>query len=723
MNQEQQLLVQRLDEAGLSLRRFLKVGPDKAAFEANWDEHLYTPDELNGSPAWGVVGKDGLVLIDSDNYEMAELLRSTLPETFEAISPRRQLPHFYFSVDGGDVPNRVLKLPGKADGSGEIRAQNQYLVAPGSVVEWGTYGILQDKPIAKLQYPDFMGKITPLLGEDADQRLNKDKMRDGVESGTRHHYGIRMATYLIAVQKLDRASAIHSMEEWNTKNNPPMALYDLTRMVDYAIGKHGESTPPGPIELGGGVPGTELTDKLITDYILGKHSFYCDVLDPNLVLYTWQGGFWQRGIYKGVIKKELGKIFVEEESRMKLQLEKIMTFIDGVSMENSVQPAPTHKISFKNGLLDIKTMVLGEHDKNLFIVNQIPHDYDSSAKCPKWLEWVGETVPLEDVLYLQEWMGYHFYPLITEAAFTVCTGSGANGKTIMMDLLLEIIGMKNNTDISLPALSYDTFSRAELDQKLSNISDDLGNTVIKTSGWLKKASSGSMINAQHKFGHPFDFKPYAKITYACNEPPEIKDQSEAIKIRLRVVRFPNVFTKEPKGKEKLARNREELMSELRAEIPGVINWMLEGLLRFLENNSTFTVSMGTEETWKFYYRKSMPVIAFSEECLDPADDDTHKMTIDKMYEHLLHWLDVNEIDLKIGKRKMIADLKEVGIATQRKRADNQKYLYYGLVCPCAMKNTNYVAGNNKDRSIGVNSSQHRGTLDDFGPIQEGEEYA
>ncbi len=713
MNHEQEILVQRLEEAGLSLRRFLKVGPDKAAYENAWQNNLYTPEEMNGVDAWGVTGKDGLVLVDSDNLDMAELLRSTLPETFEAISPRRRLPHFYFSVGGGDVPNRVLKLPGKQDGSGEIRAQNQYLVAPGSTVQWGQYGILQDRPIAKLVYSDFMTMVEPLLGDDSRQMLTEKELREGTESGTRHHYGIRMARYLIVSQKLDRASAIHEMERWNELNDPPMKPYDLTRMVDYIIAKQGESPPPGPAELGSMPIGGEISDKMVSDIIADKHSFYCDSLDENKVLYVWMDGYWQRGIADGIINREMSQIFSGENSRAKMMLDKTVVFIRGLAMENTVQPAPTHKISFKNGLLDINTMELGDHDKNLFIVNQIPHDYDASAECPKWLEWVGETIPADDVSYLQEWMGYHFYPLITEAAFTVCTGSGANGKTILMDLLLEIIGRKNNTDISLPALSYELFSRAQLDKKLANISDDLGNTVIKTSGELKKASSGSWVNAQHKFGHPFDFKPYAKITYACNEPPEIRDQSEAIRIRLRVIRFPYKFAKNPEGIQKQARDREGLMAELRAEINGIINWMLVGLRRFLDNNSTFTTSMGTEETWKYYYRKSMPVVAFAEECLESTENDDDKMTVEKMHEHLSKWLYENDIELKVGKRKMIADLREEGITTRRKRSDEQLALFYGLVCACAPKKTVLgIKDNYSQENTGRKNLAHTRTLDD-----------
>ena len=112
----------RLKEANLSLRRFLKVDDLKRAFEKEWQNKLYTPEELPNYHSWGICGGEGLVLIDADNSEMAELLRNVLPPTFEVCSARRRLPHFYFKVIDGTVQNKTLYLPETNKAAGEIRA-------------------------------------------------------------------------------------------------------------------------------------------------------------------------------------------------------------------------------------------------------------------------------------------------------------------------------------------------------------------------------------------------------------------------------------------------------------------------------------------------------------------------------------------------------------------------------------------------------------------------
>jgi len=245
-NPDRQTLIQRLKEANLTLKRFLKVGEDKAAFEKEWQLNLYTPDELKNYPRWGIAGGEGLVPLEADKPEMVEILRTILPRTLEVITPRRQLPHFFFKVLDGEVPNRVLHLPNDPEGAGEIRSQSQYFVAAGTTIKFndlktgelktGTYKILHDRPIATISHEDFMKAVTPYLGKDSSQKITKDIMQNGAKKGTRHAYGIKYATRLIRFEHLDPVAALDILKRWNQKCKPPMPERDLERMVKKAIG-------------------------------------------------------------------------------------------------------------------------------------------------------------------------------------------------------------------------------------------------------------------------------------------------------------------------------------------------------------------------------------------------------------------------------------------------------------------------------------------------------
>lgn len=245
MNVEQQILTKRLHEAGLNIKRFLKLNAEKAAFEDDWPNHLYTPEEMDDYPYWGICGRDGLVLVDADKVTMESELRQILPETFEVKSPRRGLTHFYLVVVGEPVPNKTLHLNGEEEGSGEVRAQNYYLVAPGTEIRFrdlrtsepkiGRYIITQDRPFAKMWYADFIKAIEPYLGNNPKQPITFEQMRKGVPKGTRHAQGIKYATFLVGVQKFDYATALFTLREWNKLCTPPMGDDDLKRMVENAL--------------------------------------------------------------------------------------------------------------------------------------------------------------------------------------------------------------------------------------------------------------------------------------------------------------------------------------------------------------------------------------------------------------------------------------------------------------------------------------------------------
>ena len=229
MNEQQQILIQRLQEGELSLKRFLKVGSnkliptpkhpegeylDKAAFETDFQNHLYGPEDLDTFPRWGIIGSDFLVLLDFDKQEIYDLISKVLPETFEVTSPRHGLPHRYYIVCGDQVPNNKFHIQGDIDAKGhknpcgEIRSNNHYLVAPGTTIRYedlktgawvtGEYKVTNNVPIARLEHDDFMDAVKPYLLDSIGERiLTDDKLEKGVSSGERHDTIFRYACRLV----------------------------------------------------------------------------------------------------------------------------------------------------------------------------------------------------------------------------------------------------------------------------------------------------------------------------------------------------------------------------------------------------------------------------------------------------------------------------------------------------------------------------------------------
>lgn len=217
LNEQQAILVKRLNEADLNTKCFLKVGGSfdkktgefkpKAAFETEWEKHLYSPEDFDKTcyciickgkqphERWGITGGGELVILDSDDQRLYDALNNALSETFEVTSARRKIPAKYLIVRGPQVQNLHLYIPEEEKSVGEVRADNWYVVAPGTTIPYkdlktgedktGTYIITKNIPIARLEYDDFMKAITPFLGSDPTQRVTVQDIENGVSEGER----------------------------------------------------------------------------------------------------------------------------------------------------------------------------------------------------------------------------------------------------------------------------------------------------------------------------------------------------------------------------------------------------------------------------------------------------------------------------------------------------------------------------------------------------------
>ena len=427
---------------------------------------------------------------------------------------------------------------------------------------------------------------------------------------------------------------------------------------------------------------------------MSKHRFYCNVNDPNATLYIYEDGVWKgEQITRNILLHELSIMHEDATKRNTMNLERPLTWIRGQAMESTIPDKPPELIPFKNGFLvlkptlvkcptmswEFKPMDMMELSGRYFYTNQIPWEYNADAKCPNFEKFISEVIKPEDIPLVQEMIGYCFYTHYSEPVFFVLTGKSGNGKTVLMTLLCDLLGNENTTSETMYNIVHNRFSAAELYRKLACITDDLGNEVINNTGMLKMLTGSSRITAENKFGKPFSFTSYAKLIFASNEPPEIIDPSEAIKNRIRVIEFPNVFKKEPnleKG-ERPAKERKQLLAELESEMPGIIVWAIQGLKRLIDNDFRFSSSKSTDEMWELYRRKANPVAAFVQECLKYTGNEELHYSKEELYEKFKEYCLQKEIKSDISYIEFCGKLIDEGIKSRQLDRYNKQHLIIG----------------------------------------------
>ncbi|GHV27019.1 hypothetical protein FACS18948_3700 [Clostridia bacterium] len=264
-------------------------------------------------------------------------------------------------------------------------------------------------------------------------------------------------------------------------------------------------------------------------------------------------------------------------------------------------------INVRNGLFNVLDDGFRDHTPDYITTVQLNGCYDSSAKCPQFLAFLDSMLPKDDIYIIQEIMGYLLIPLNKAQKSFVFVGAPNAGKSTLLSVIQEVVlGSANVSNVAWQNLS-DRFNKAELFGKLANIFADLPNKNLDDGGMFKALTGEDFISAERKGKDPFNFRPYARLLFSCNEiPRNYGDRSEGFYRRLLILRFNNAIPldqRDPNLREKLA-----------AEQNGILLWALEGLKRLITQSFQFSETQTTQVELKRYRVECNSALSFVEDC-------------------------------------------------------------------------------------------------------------
>lgn len=246
-----------------------------------------------------------------------------------------------------------------------------------------------------------------------------------------------------------------------------------------------------------------------------------------------------------------------------------------------------------------------ENTSELYVASRIPVEYDPNAKCPRWISFLNEILPnqIKEIMWLQEYIGYCLYRTWDWDKVVMLLGDGDNGKSTLLEIVRSLLGKDNCPTIGLYDLCNGRWYQAELYLKLCNIDADTATKDLENTSRFKTATGGDQIMGERKGKNPFFFQSHCKHFMSCNTMPYCYDDTDAFYRRWFIIKF---FEQFPEGDP---RRDPQLLDKLTVELPGILNWALEGLRRLLTNNM-FTSPPSTEEIKAEWNRLSNPLYAF-----------------------------------------------------------------------------------------------------------------
>lgn len=270
-------------------------------------------------------------------------------------------------------------------------------------------------------------------------------------------------------------------------------------------------------------------------------------------------------------------------------------------------------INVRNGLYNVLKNKLTEHNSEYLSTVQLAVDYTPGADCPRFKQFLHEALDNEQVILIQEMLGYFLIPVNRAQKSFVIVGEAGAGKSKLLLVLNDILlGKENVSNVSWQSLN-ERFKTAELFGKLANIFADLPTKNIDDNGIFKALVGEDYLTVERKNKNPFSFQPYARLLFSCNKiPRNYGDKSEGFYRRLIIVRFNHAVPEEKRDPD--------LLEKFRMEADGIFLFALEGLRRLMNNHFKFSETQANREELQKYREDSNSVLSFVKECCEISAD-------------------------------------------------------------------------------------------------------
>ena len=332
-------------------------------------------------------------------------------------------------------------------------------------------------------------------------------------------------------------------------------------------------------------------------------------------------------------------------------------------------------VAMRNGLLDLtdlsQPLKKVENTPEWFSTVLFPYDYVEDAACPRWLQFLDEVMEgdPERIALIQEWFGYCLTPNTSHHKFLVAEGEGDNGKSVMLNVLMKLLGEQNVSQVPLEIFGA-RFQLTSTIGKLANICAEIGEISVVAEGFLKQFTAGDRMHFDRKGIAAVEHYPTARLVLATNNRPRFRDRSDGIWRRMILVPFR--FTVRPDKKDP------NLIEKLQKELSGIFLWALEGLER-LRVNGRFTEPAACRQVLDDYRLESNPARVFLDESVMTFEGKALRCT--DLYEKYVVWskqngfesLNAAQFGKEVGKRFPAAKRTRIGPKTDR------VWCYVGLV--------------------------------------------
>lgn len=256
-----------------------------------------------------------------------------------------------------------------------------------------------------------------------------------------------------------------------------------------------------------------------------------------------------------------------------------------------------------NGVVDLRTGQLRESSREDYITKRSPINFNPTARAPRWERFVDEITALpaaggqflfrpELADYLRRAVGYWATGSVQEQKMFVCVGEGSNGKSLLFDVLAEVLGPYS---VAIPADAMMATGRDNDGERPTPFARRLAGARLAygteakegqklNAAWVKKQTGDATLTARGLHENAFTFEITHKLALLTNHEPHLDHMDHAARGRIHTIPFdvrwnrPGVPSRDPR----LPDGDKGLLQALRAEAEGILSWVVRGAVAYAQ---------------------------------------------------------------------------------------------------------------------------------------------
>jgi P4 family phage/plasmid primase-like protien len=481
---------------------------------------------------------------------------------------------------------------------------------------------------AALSDPQVLDLANGAKNADKFQRLMAGDT-GGYQSASEAHLALLriLAFYTRDPDQIDRLFRLSGLAEHEKWDRPDYRDRTITKALAVV------TAPYSPIGTIGEPEGENLTDLGNARRFVRQHGAdvrYCHPWGKWLV---WDGHRWvsdKTAAVHRLAKRTLTSIYGEAEAEkdadrrkeiakwaMKSEsyeaitgLLKLAASEDGIPVLTEQLDQNQWLLNCQNGTLDLRTGELRAHRREDYITRCIPVVYDHEAICPTWEGFVDRIFSAngELIAFVRRAIGYALTGSTREHVFFILWGTGANGKSTLLIVLIELLGEYAGQ------AAPDLLLAKTTDRHPTEIADLFGKRLVAAvetgegrrlaEALVKQMTGGDRMKARRMREDFWEFSSSHKLFLATNHKPIIRSTDHAMWRRIRLIPFAVQIPEQEQDKD--------LADKLKAELPGILAWAVRGCLDW--QRSGLGTADAVEKATASYREEQDILGAFIEEC-------------------------------------------------------------------------------------------------------------